>query len=266
MSLESPQWSATTAEVRLVGEKATSSAAPRSVLPRPRAVWLMLAVAVVAGSVLVLPYLLFDVDASRISSRNEVHRVLLLVHIFTAMAALVLGPLQFVPAIRARRRAHRVIGRAYLFAGVLPSALAGIPVAALSVNGPVTQIGLLIPGIAWLVTGGLALRAARRRDFAAHEAWMMRNYALTFLAVTSRVVAPLLVLAQLPIIDSVYGGSADAAIEATIPIGQWLGWIINLIIAEILIRRKASRAAPRSTPTPPRLSRRTPRPLGGAVR
>jgi uncharacterized membrane protein len=223
--------------VRQLSERTTLSTSPASALMRPRGVWLMLVVAAVSGSVLVMPYLLFDVDASRVSPRNELHWVLLLVHVFTAMVALVLGPLQFLPTLRARRRVHRAIGRGYLFAGVLPSALAGLPVAALS-ERPATQIGLLIPGVAWLVTGGFALRAARRRDFAAHEAWMMRNYALTFLAVTSRVVVPLLLLAQVPIIDGVYDGSVDAAVEATIPVGQWLGWITNLIIAEILIHRK----------------------------
>ena len=78
--------------------------------------------------------------------------------------ALVLGPLQFVPAIRARRRVHRTIGRTYLLGGVLPSALAAVPVALLS-GRLVTQIGLTIPAVLWLVTGALAYRAARRRDY-----------------------------------------------------------------------------------------------------
>lgn len=199
----------------------------------------LLLVAVVAGIALTLPYLSLDLDAGRMEARNDVHAMLLRAHIFTALLALVLGPLQFAPAIRARRQVHRTIGRWYLFAGVLPSAVTGIPMALLSDN-PVTRIGLFIPSVGWLATGGLALAAARRRDFAAHEAWMTRNYALTFLAVTSRVVVPLLLLAQLPVRDSLYGGSMDAAIEATIPIGQWLGWIINLVIAEVLIRRRRS--------------------------
>ncbi|WP_210747036.1 DUF2306 domain-containing protein [Nocardia speluncae] len=42
----------------------------------------------------------------------------------------------------------------------------------------------------WLVTGYLACRSARRRDFERHRKWMMRNYALTFLAVTSRILCP----------------------------------------------------------------------------
>jgi uncharacterized membrane protein len=218
----------------------TASSAPASQWLRPRRVWLMLAAAVVGGTALVMPYLLLDVDMSRIAVRNELHWTVLLVHIFTAAIALFLGPLQFVPSLRARRRMHRAIGRTYLLAGVLPSGLAGIPVALLADNG-ITRIGLLIPAVGWLVTAALAVRAARRRDFAAHRAWMMRNYALTFLAITSRVVVPFLLLAQFPVIDQWYGGSVEAAVDATIPLGQCLGWILNVIIVEILIRRSRSR-------------------------
>ena len=34
-----------------------------------------------------------------------------------------------------------------------------------------------------------------------------------------------------------YGGDVQAAVSASIPYGQWLGWIVNLTIAEIIIRR-----------------------------
>ncbi|SDZ36785.1 Uncharacterized membrane protein [Saccharopolyspora shandongensis] len=205
--------------------------------------WLLLTTAVVGGTALALPYVLLDVDASRIQVRGEAHWILLLVHIFTAAVALVLGPLQFIPALRARRRLHRAVGRAYLLAGVLPAGLTGIPVALLAEHA-LTRVGLLIPAVGWLVTGALAVRAARRRDFAAHRAWMMRNYALTFLAVTSRILVPLLLLAQFPFIDAMYGGSVPAAVDMTIPIGQWLGWIINLTIVEFLLRRERTRAVP----------------------
>ena len=204
--------------------------------------WPMFIVAIIFGLVLTYPYLSLDIADSRLDVRGGLHYAVLVVHIFTAAVALVLGPLQFVPKVRARRRIHRTLGRVYLLAGVLPSGLATIPVAAWS-GRPVTQIGLTTAAVLWLVTGGLAYRAARRRDFAAHRAWMMRNYALTFLAVTSRILVPLLLLVQIP-----FGGVAAGAIgeraPAMIPIGQTLGWIVNLIVAEILIRRAAGRTPP----------------------
>lgn len=159
--------------------------------------WALFVVAVAAGSALINPYLLLDIESSRLEVTGELHYGLLVTHVVTAMIALTLGPLQFVPEIRARRHWHRQIGRAYLILGVVPSALAGIPVAMLS-GRLITQVGLVIPAIGWLVTAWLAIRAIRRRDVEAHRSWMTRSYALTFLAVTSRILVPLMVLAQLP--------------------------------------------------------------------
>ncbi|GAA4605227.1 DUF2306 domain-containing protein [Actinoplanes octamycinicus] len=220
--------------------------------------WLLFGVAIVVGLVLTYPYLSLDLADSRLDVRGGPHYAVLVAHIFTAAVALVLGPLQFVPRIRARRRVHRALGRVYLLAGVLPSAVAGIPVALWS-GRPVTQVGLTTAAVLWLVTGVLAFRAARRRDFATHRAWMMRNYALTFLAVTSRVLVPLLLLAQIP-----FGGAEPGAIAerapAMIPVGQTLGWILNLLVVEWLLRRRPRRPRhtagrsprPADAPAPPR--------------
>jgi uncharacterized membrane protein len=187
-------------------------AAPAGTSPHRR-VWAMFAVATAFGAVLVSPYVTLHPGSGRVDVTAELHWYVLVVHIFAAPVALVLGPLQFVPAIRAHRRVHRAIGRGYLFAGVLPAAPAAILVALLS-GRLLTQIGLTIAALGWLITGWLALQAARRRDFEAHRSWMTRNYAFTFLAVTSRVIVPLLLLAQLPFRDAGKPGSlGDAAPE-----------------------------------------------------
>jgi uncharacterized membrane protein YozB (DUF420 family) len=199
----------------------------------PKKVWVMFAVAVVVGAVITAPYLLLDMDSSRVEVSGPGHFYLLVAHIFTAFVALVLGPLQFIPAIRRRRKVHRIIGRTYLFAGVLPSGLLAIPVAVLS-GRLITQVGLIIPASLWLVTAFLAFRAARQRDFAAHRAWMMRNYALTFLAVTARALVPLMLLTQLPISDP---SQIQETVDKLIPLGQSSAWILNLLIAEVIIRR-----------------------------
>lgn len=64
---------------------------------------------------------------------------------------------------------------------------------------------------------------------------MMRNYALTFLAVTSRLLVPLL-LVQIPF-GGAESGSIGEVATSMIPVGQTLGWIINLIVVESIIRR-----------------------------
>jgi hypothetical protein len=223
--------------------------------------WLLLIVAVAFALVLTYPYLGLDIHKSRIDVGDSLHYAVLVTHIFTATVALGLGPLQFMPKIRARKRIHRTLGRVYLFAGVLPSAVTAIPVAMWS-GHLLTQIGLTAAAVLWLITGGLAYRAARRRDFLGHRAWMMRNYALTFLAVTSRILIPVLLLAQIPF-GGADAGSIGERVSSMIPIGQTLGWIVNLIIAEVLIRGARSlfrirprQAQPRSDPATGTAARR----------
>lgn len=195
----------------------------------------LFAVAIVFGAVLAYPYLGLDMADSRIAVHDGLQYAVLVTHIFTATVALVLGPVQFMPKVRARQRIHRTLGRIYLLGGVLPSAIAAIPVAAWS-GQLLTQLSLTTAAVLWLLTGFLAYRAARRRDFVHHRAWMLRNYALTFLAVTARLLTPLLLLAQIP-----FGGADTGAIgtrvSAMIPVGQTLGWTLNLIVVEVLIRR-----------------------------
>ncbi|WP_433073463.1 DUF2306 domain-containing protein [Dactylosporangium sp. CA-052675] len=211
-------------------------------LRRRRTLLGLLVVAAGFAVVLAWPYLSLDPADSRLDVRAGPRYAVLVVHVFTAAVALVAGPLQFMAAVRARRRLHRAIGRVYLLAGVLPSAVTAVAVAIWS-GRPVTQAGLSTAAVLWLVTGALAYRAARRRDFAAHRAWMLRNYALTFLAVTSRLLVPLLLLAQIP-----FGGAGAGEIgeraPSMIPIGQTLGWVVNLLAVELLVVRRPRRARP----------------------
>jgi uncharacterized membrane protein len=215
---------------------------------RRRAAWLMFIVAIGFGLVLGSPYTGLDVEDSRVEVAGGPHYAVLVVHIFTAAVALVVGPLQFIAAVRAHRRTHRALGRIYLLAGVLPAALTAIPVALWS-GRPLTQVSLTTAAVLWLVTGGLAYRAARRRDIPAHQRWMRRNYALTFLAVTSRILVPLLLLAWIPFGGPSAGSIGEHATEM-IPIGQTLGWVLNLVVAETLIRRASRPGSPQRAGRP----------------
>ncbi|MEU7872487.1 DUF2306 domain-containing protein [Dactylosporangium sp. NPDC049140] len=189
------------------------------------------------------PYLGLDPGDSRIEVPGGLQYAVLVTHIFAAAVALVLGPLQLLRQTKGRR--HRTLGRVYLLAGVLPAAVAAVPVALWS-GRLLTQVGLITAAVLWLVTGGLAYRAARRRDFAAHRAWMLRNYALTFLAVTARVLVPFLLLVRIP-----FGGADPARVPELIPIGQTLGWIVNLALVELFIVRRTARSRTRPPPLPP---------------
>jgi len=162
----------------------------------------------------------------------ESHSTAIRVHVFGAAVALALGPFQFSRRLRGRQpRVHRWLGRTYLGIGVLVGGLAGLWMAAFAQGGATARLGFGMLAVAWLATGALAFAAIRRRDTAAHRRWMVRNFALTFAAVTLRLYLPASV-------------AAGIAFEAAYPAIAWLCWVPNLLTAEWLLRRPP-RAVPR---------------------
>ncbi|WP_159603454.1 DUF2306 domain-containing protein [Agromyces humi] len=162
------------------------------------------------------------------------------VHIVASSVFLVLGALQFAPSLR-RRRWHRIAGRVLVPAGLL-SALSALWMtlfyALPAVNGVVMfamRIGFGTAMATFIVVGFLAIR---RGDVATHSAWMTRAYAIGLGAGTQ-------VLTFLP--WTLAFGAPGQAMHAVL---MGAGWVINLAVAEVVIRRRSARdgrasAAPR---------------------
>lgn len=190
----------------------------------------------------------FDPESTVVSLRNTSwHYGLLIAHIATGAIALGLGPFQFLGRVRSRHpRVHRWIGRSYLFLGVFPSAIVGIPVALLSVEGPWASAGLLVGDLAWLATGVIAYRAARQRRYRDHGRWMTWNFALTFAAVTFRIWLPIMIFGQVPFLESWYGGDFDALFTVAYSATTWLAFLPNVaavvVVQGIVRRRRRARA------------------------
>ncbi len=163
-------------------------------------------------------------------------QVALYLHIGFSSVALLLGPLQFIRATRRRWPAlHRWTGRTYLacVAGGSAAALA------LSLASSVAFTGFFGFGtlaVLWAWTGWRAWRAIRARDLPDHQAWMTRNFALTYAAVTLRLEVALLVAVQF----ALAGGHLDPAAAVTTAYAPlpFLAWIPNLVVAEYLLRRR----------------------------
>ncbi len=185
----------------------------------------------------------FDVSASQVETRDELpwHYPLLWAHIATGAIALTLGPLQFVRRIRRVPRVHRYIGRVYLFAGVVPSSIVGIVVALLTTSGPVAAAGLVVGDVLWITTAALAYAHARAGRYRQHGQWMIRNFAVTFAAVTFRAWLGLTIVGQLPILESVYGGDFDALFAVAYTSTCWLAFIPNLLFVNLYLRRRRAR-------------------------
>lgn len=153
---------------------------------------------------------------------NLFARPWLFVHIAGAATALLVGPLQFVPRLRARRPLHRWIGRTYMI-GCLIGGAGGLLAAFGSTAGPVATAGFGGLAAAWIIANVQGWRMARAMRFGEHRAWMIRSFALTFAAVTLRLYLPLIFLTGVSFVDGYRAIS-------------FLCWVPNLALAELYLR------------------------------
>ena len=156
-----------------------------------------------------------------------------IVHILGATTFCVLGAFQFMPSFRRRRpRWHRWSGRVLVPAG-LAAALSGMWMAAFADlpvydNTALMWFRLLFGSV--MVAGLLlGLLAIRRRDVRTHQRWMARAYAVGQGAGTQA-----LVLGPLALVVDQPGGTVKAS-------GMAFAWVLNLAVAEWLVRRSQSR-------------------------
>jgi uncharacterized membrane protein len=147
-------------------------------------------------------------------------------HIAGGMGALLVGPWQFSQKLRARAlNLHRWLGRFYLLEVGL-GASAGLAMALVSSEGLPTHLGFGILAVLWFFTGLQAYRRVRIGNIGSHREWMIRNFALTFAAVTLCIEMPLM------------WGFLHWPFRPAYIIVSWLCWVPNLLIAEWIVRRR----------------------------
>jgi uncharacterized membrane protein len=162
------------------------------------------------------------------------------VHVAASGIAMLLGAFQFFKPLRRKAPSlHRWTGRVYILACVV-GGLAGGVIALSSTAGPIAGWGFFMLAVLWVPFTLMAWVSAMRRDFNAHERWMIRSFALTFAAVTLRIYLPIASIMN-------HGFPLDAY-----RIIAWAAWVPNLIVAELFIAtlRKAKRPKVAPTPTP----------------
>lgn len=151
-------------------------------------------------------------------------------HILAVIPYSILGAFQFAPAFRHRRPGwHRAAGKILVAFGLV-TALTGLWMANFypwpDSDGEILYVLRIVFGSAMAAAIVLAVYAIRRRDFAAHGAWMIRSYAIGMGAGTQ-------VLTHIPYFMLV--GKPDELTKAVL---MGAGWVINVFVAEWIIRRQ----------------------------
>lgn len=192
--------------------------------------WSLIAIPAIAIALYAVPpYAMFDPLLSRIplNAIFTSHMLWLSLHAVPGGLALIVGPFQFLPALRARwPKAHRLGGKFYL-ACILATSAAAIPATIMTTAGFAAQTGFALLIAGWLYSAYRAYRAARDAQFADHRVWMIRNYALTFAAVLLRVF--------------LLGGMAFRQLVPSIPFDQlytaslWSSIAVSSLVAEWFI-------------------------------
>lgn len=177
----------------------------------------------ISGYALLLPYLGFT---GPIHTRLfELPALFFYLHTIGGAAALILAPFQLLKQKTNSR--HKIRGYAYVGSVVL-SSIGGFYMAQEAYGGLSSTIALTMLAITWLVTTYLGVFKALTHQFNAHREWMIRSIALTFSAITLRLISP--------------GIYQFFNLYEAQQIIYWSCWPINLLIAEYYIRFHLSKA------------------------
>lgn len=200
----------------------------------PVSLILLSAVPAIAGGVR-LGEIAGDATPTPENTRFLTDPVPVVLHIISATLFCFLGAFQFSPGLRRRHLGwHRASGRVLLPAGII-AALTGVWMSfAYDVPAPdglVVHGQRILFGLAMAAALVLAYAEVRRRNIARHRAWVIRGYAIGQGAGTQ-------VFTHLPLLLS----GAEVT-ETSRALAMGAGWVLNIIVAEWIIRRRSPRGS-----------------------
>jgi hypothetical protein len=151
-------------------------------------------------------------------------RIAFFVHVFSSLLALLAGFTQFSKwLLKHKPRLHRAMGYSYVLNILIVTGPAGLLMSFYANGGVSSRIAFVILSVLWIAFTAIALYKAIKKDFKAHRIFMIRSYALTLSAITLRIWKVLLAnYTDLPPVDRYR-------------IIAWLGWVLNLLVAELII-------------------------------
>jgi hypothetical protein len=190
------------------------------------------------------PYLSLDPASSRVPQPEgfPAHFWFLVGHVIFGSVAMLGAVLQIWPWFRRRYPAiHRKVGRAYVFAGVLPSGLMALTIGAASPFGPATRVSDVMLAVIWIGCTVAGWRAGRERRFGDHRRWMIRSVALTFSIIVNRIIGPIAAIVLEPQLQTTFGGSEVAFGQSISAISAWLSWTLVLVLTQLWLDRRPAK-------------------------
>ncbi len=142
-------------------------------------------------------------------------------HAALALPLLVLGPLQFSGRLRRNfPKVHRVAGRTYLILSLVTAVMAFW--LGLTIDGEGRQIPLALFAIVWFGFSIAAWKAAVRRDFATHRAFVIRGFAVALAFVWIRGITLFY--------DELFFFIASDNVRSVS--SEWLSFVVPILVVE----------------------------------
>lgn len=179
-----------------------------------------------------IPYLAFDRYTDFLITKQRVYhirswRFSFYTHVFISFVVMITGLLQFSwYLVKKYPGLHRRSGTIYAGVVLFVSGPSGLVMSFYANGGLPARISFVLLSLLWLLTTALGWYYARRQKWLQHGAMMLRSYALTLSAVSLRLYAYLIDVFNIPLRPL-----------TTYILIAWLSWTLNLLIAELIIRR-----------------------------
>jgi uncharacterized membrane protein len=171
----------------------------------------------------------FRIDIDFLQTKQEIisinmWRYAFYTHISTSLITILCGLTQFSKTFYTKfATAHRTIGKIYVFTLLFLSAPSGFVLACYANGGWQAQTAFILLSVLWFCFTLRAYTAARAGDFVTHLHFMLRSYALTWSAVSLRLL------------QFAFGFYGFFDYEISYRVAAWGGWCINLLLAEVMI-------------------------------
>lgn len=179
---------------------------------------------------IVIQYIPYSTDVAFLNIKQDViqkpfYKLAFFTHVYTSLLVLPAGFIQFNSSVRTKYPTlHRSMGWLYVIAVLFLVAPSGFWMGVHANGGISSQIAFCLLSVLWFTFTLLAIRCAIQKQFQVHRIWMIRSFALTLSAITLRAWKTFFVYLFHPHPMDVYR------------IVAWLGWVLNLFVAEMLIR------------------------------
>ena len=156
----------------------------------------------------------------------DVWKLSFYIHVFSSLLSLLAGFTQFSTSfLKWRPGLHRKIGYVYIINILFIAGPSGLIMSLFANGGFSARIAFTILSVLWISFTTLAFYKAVKKDFIAHRSFMIRSYALTLSALSLRAWKVL------------FEVFTNLEQEDRYKIIAWMGWVLNLLIAEVIIIR-----------------------------